>query len=95
MFNTLFSGYAPFFDGDNTKSKDGIPEALAASLQAYSDMTVLQTGFFTPTISGDHAFSINSPNGSYMAIDGQVLIDTNSTSGTSTNTITSLVAEQL
>ena len=94
MFNTLFSGYAPFFDGDNTKSKDGIPEALAASLQAYSDMTVLQTGFFTPTISGDHAFSINSPNGSYMAIDGQVLIDTNSTSGTSTNTITSLVAGQ-
>lgn len=94
MFNTLFSGFAPFFDGDNTKSKDGIPEALAASLQAYSEISVLQSGYFTPTLSGDHAFSINSPNGAYMAIDGQVVIDTNNTSGTSTNTITSLVAGQ-
>jgi hypothetical protein len=92
MLNTLFAGFSPLIDGNNTKVKDGIDSSVAASIRAYTGATIVQTGFFTPTQNGDHTFNISSANGSFLSIHGVSLINSYSNSTVQSNTITGLVA---
>ncbi len=92
MLNTLFAGFSPLIDGNNTKVKDGVDSSVAASIRAYQGATVVQTGFFTPTQNGDHTFNISSANGSFLSVHGLSLINSYSNSTIQSNTITGLVA---
>jgi hypothetical protein len=92
MLNTLFAGWSPILDSADWDSILG-PE-YAASLHAFGEASVVQSGYYTPTQSGDHTFNISTANGSYLAIDGETLVESFSNATLQTNTIVSLVAGQ-
>ena len=92
MLNTLFAGWSPILDSTDWDSIFG-PE-YTASLHAFGEASVVQSGYYTPTQSGDHTFNISSANGSYLAINGETLVESFSNATLQTNTIVSLVAGQ-
>ena len=92
MLNTLFAGWSPILDSTDWDSIFG-PE-YTASLRAYNEASVVQSGYYTPTQSGDHTFNISSANGSYLAINGETVVNSFSNASLQTNTIVSLVAGQ-
>lgn len=92
MLNTLFAGWSPILD--NFDWANSIGADTVTSLRAFSEASVIQSGYYTPTQSGDHTFSISSANGAHLTVNGKAVINSFSTGALQTNTIVSLIAGQ-
>jgi hypothetical protein len=67
---------------------------VAATIQAYRNVSAIQVGYFVPVQTGDHAFRINTGNGCYLALNGQILLNTNNFNGWANSANVQLIAGQ-
>lgn len=91
--NTLWSGTAALVSNTTTARAAVSPE-FSALLQTYNSVSIVQSGFFVPTQTGNHSFKVNTGNGCYLAVDGTVLLNTYNFSGWANSANISLVAGQ-
>lgn len=78
MLTTLFSGYANLIPGSTSSLFRELSINQATIASSLNNVSVIQTGFFTPTVSANHHFKMTTDTGGYLAIDGTVLINTTS-----------------
>ena len=92
MLTTLYSGYANLIAGSTDSLYRELPINQATIASSLNSVSVIQTGYFTPTVSANHHFKMTTTRGGgYLAIDGTVLINTTS-SGTTTSANVTLEA---
>lgn len=84
MFNTIYAGYSPILS-DGSAVVEVLPEDVYPVVEAFSGTSVIQAGYFTPTDTGTHTFNVDTSNGAYLVIDGQVLVNTYSNGTVSAN----------
>jgi len=92
MLNTLFAGVSPILD--NYDWANSIGADTVTTLRAFGEASVIQSGYYTPTQSGDHTFNISSANGSHLTINGKPVVNSFSNGALQSNTIVSLIAGQ-
>lgn len=80
MLNTLYAGQAPLIS-NTIQALRAVSNEVAATIQSYRNVSAIQVGYFVPVLTGNHAFRILTGNGCYLALNGQVLLNTNNFNG--------------
>lgn len=88
----LFSGPAPLFSNptkliSGISSDDFVRISQANASREYGQVSVVQTGYFVPSATGNHVFKIRAGAGAFLAINGVTLIDTTASTLTTSSPI--------
>ena len=91
MLNTIYAGQAPLIS-NTIQALRAVSTEVGATIQSYRNVSAVQVGYFVPVQTGDHAFRINTGNGCYLALNGQILLNVNNFSGWANSANVALVA---
>jgi hypothetical protein len=79
---------------NTTVARSSVSQEISALLQTYGKVSAVQSGYFVPTQTGNHAFKINTGNGCFLAVNGTALLNLNNFSGWANSANISLIAGQ-
>lgn len=91
--STLWIGSTTLVNNTVT-ARAAVSQEVSALLQTYGKVSVVQSGYFVPTQTGNHAFKINTGNGCFLSVSGTTLLNLNNFSGWANSANISLVAGQ-